>query len=343
VKVAFSPDGRNLLTSDARIGRLWAAPAPLAGDLPRLAAWVETATGLELDELGSIRVLDGNAWFERRQRLERLGGPPRDPAPRMDPILFGAQPEARGEALAARGLWNQAEEAYFAAAETRPLNSLWYRNSTWGSLTRLCVSRGCPERAASALDAAVSRWPDSLELRYWQCDAFLAAGDRIGWERAIASLLDRFQGPLNLVDSEVVAWLCAIGPYTVADRQTPVRLAETAVQGATQTVKADRLNTLGVALYRAGRFVDAIRRVEESIQVRGGGQGDPADWPVLAMAHQRLGHRAEARRCLERLRDFQPSGNPDQFARELENRLMRSEAEALILYDPIFPDDPFAR
>jgi len=28
---------------------------------------------------------------------------------------------------------------------------------------------------------------------------------------------------------------------------------------------------------------------------------------------------------------------------ELELRLLRSEAEALILYDPVFPADPFAR
>ena len=28
--------------------------------------------------------------------------------------------------------------------------------------------------------------------------------------------------------------------------------------------------------------------------------------------------------------------------RELDIRLLRSEAEALILYDPVFPTDPFA-
>ena len=50
-----------------------------------------------------------------------------------------------------------------------------------------------------------------------------------------------------------------------------VRLAEVAVNGesAAQS-KADYLNTLGAALYRAGQFDDAIRRLEEGIRLRSG-------------------------------------------------------------------------
>jgi hypothetical protein len=61
------------------------------------------------------------------------------------------------------------------------------------------------------------------------------------------------------------------------------------------------------------------------------------------MAHHRLGHRDEARRWLERLRNRQPNAGPNQFWDELEIRMLRSEAEALVLYDPVFPADPFAR
>jgi tetratricopeptide (TPR) repeat protein len=343
LSVAFSPDGRSLLTSAFSIARLWDAPTPLPADLPRLAAWVEAATGLEMDEQGSVRVLDGDAWLERRRRLEQLGGPPPpDPAPRLDPILFGAHPEARAKALAARGLWDQAEAAYAEAARARPRDAAWRSNSVWGSLTRFYLSRGCPGRAVSALDAAVSQWPDCLDLRYWQCVAHLTAGDRVGWEQAIASLLDRFQGPMTSDDNNLVAVLCAMGPYTVADPKSPVRLAESAVQQLDQKHPdyPNVLNTLGAALYRAGRFDEAIRRLEEAIQARGGEH--PTDWPFLAMAHHRLGHRDEARRWLERLRDDQAIADPARSWDELELRLLRSEAEAVVLYDPAFPDDPFA-
>ena len=46
---------------------------------------------------------------------------------------------------------------------------------------------------------------------------------------------------------------------------------------------------------------------------------------------------------LDRLREHRPSEDPARFWDELEIRLLRSEAEALILYDPVFPNDPFAR
>jgi WD40 repeat protein len=347
MRIRFSPDGRYLLMSDGHTARLWDAPAPLPGDPPRLAAWIESATGLELDDRDAIRVLDGDAWRDRRRRLKQLGGPPPDPSPRGDPILFGGRPEARGEALAARGLWDQAEAAYAEAAQARPLNAtvayVGYRNSVWASLTRLHLSRGHPERAVSALSAAVSRWPDSLELRDWQCHALLAAGDRIGWERAIAILLDRFPGPMAPTDSNTVAWLCSLGPYTIADRKSPIRLAEAAVRDATESEKPNCLNTLGAALYRAGRYDEAIRRLEQAMQARPGGQGNAGDWVLLAMAHHRLGHRDLARRWLERLADYRTGEDPRGFSHDLDIRLLRSEAEAVVLFDPAFPDDPFAR
>jgi hypothetical protein len=101
------------------------------------------------------------------------------------------------------------------------------------------------------------------------------------------------------------------------------------------------VTTLGAALYRAGRPAHAIGRLEEAIRARGG-EGSPRDWAFLALAHHRLGHRSEARRWLDRLREHRPSEDPAQFWDELEIRLLRSEAEALILHDPAFPADPFA-
>jgi tetratricopeptide (TPR) repeat protein len=121
-----------------------------------------------------------------------------------------------------------------------------------------------------------------------------------------------------------------------------VRLAEIGVRGIYAREKPNCLNTLGAALYRAGRYAEAIRRLEEGIRLRGG-KSLPADWAFLAMSHHRLGHPDQARRWLDRLREHQPSMAPDQFWDELEVRLLRGEAESVILYDPVFPDDPFAR
>jgi WD40 repeat protein/tetratricopeptide (TPR) repeat protein len=336
--VAFSPDGRFLLATDSRTTRLWETPAPLPEDLPRLAAWVEAATGLKLDERGTVRVLDRDAWLERRRRLEQLGGPPsHDPAVRLDPILFGPNPAARGNTWKERGEWDRAEAAYAEAIHARPLN-----RSVRDALVRLHIERGEWDRAAAMLAEAVRLIPDDAPLRGDLGLVLLTSSDRSGWRRANAALLDRFAGTINPRTANEVAWACVLGPMGNFDAQAPVRLAEAAFKGADESLKADASRTLGAALYRAGRYNEAIRQLEEGIRLRAG-VSVPSDWTFLAMAHHCLGHRDEARRWLNRLREYQPSADADQFWNELQTRLLRSEAEALILYDPIFPADPFAR
>jgi WD40 repeat protein/tetratricopeptide (TPR) repeat protein len=337
--VAFSPDGRFLLTQGWQLyARFWDAPAPLPNDPSRLANWVEAATGLELDERGAVRALDRDTWQERRVRLAQLGGPPPpDLAPRLDPTLQADEPARRGDALAERGLWDEAEAAYLEAVRARPLDASWRANSVWAALTRFCIARGRPERAVAELGAAVSRWPDIVEIRCWHCLALAAAGDRLGWERAIKGLLDRFPepipGPMNAFfsDHDIIAFTAALGPYPLADPELSARLAEAAIRNADRNSPS-----LAWALYRAGLYDEAIRRLQQ-------GRGGTADLAFLAMAHHQLGHREEALRSLDGLRQDQLLTDPQVFWYVLAVRLLRSEAEAVILYDPVFPEDPFSR
>jgi hypothetical protein len=77
IAVAFSPDGRSLLTGSAQENaiRSWPVPVPIDGDAESLSLWLQTATGMEMDDAGGIRVLDARVWQEYRQRLENRGGP----------------------------------------------------------------------------------------------------------------------------------------------------------------------------------------------------------------------------------------------------------------------------
>jgi tetratricopeptide (TPR) repeat protein len=338
-QVAFSSDGRSLLTTGGGTVRQWAAPVPLPDDLPRLVPWVEAIVGLEMNEQGSFRPLDRAGWLERQSRLEQLGGPPSlDPAPRLDPILFGADPTARGDAWKKRGLFDQAEAAFVEAIDARPHN-----RSVWYALACLHLERDHREWAATTLTEAVRLIPEDLFLRRVLSHALLWSGDGSAWRSSNAALVSHFGGTSNAWLADQIVGACVLGPEGTVDLGVPVRLAEAAVKGYDGVVnRANAMNRLGAALYRAGRFADAIRQLDEGIRLKGG-VSPPHHHAFLALAHHRLGHRDEARRWLDRLREQQPSTDSTQFWNELEIRLLRSEAEAVILYDPVFPADPFAR
>jgi WD40 repeat protein len=75
--VAFSPDGKTVLTgSQDKTARLWHVPRPIEGDPERIILWAQVITGSELDESGGTRGLDAATWEQRRQCLQKLGGPP---------------------------------------------------------------------------------------------------------------------------------------------------------------------------------------------------------------------------------------------------------------------------
>ena len=135
--------------------------------------------------------------------------------------------------------------------------------------------------------------------------SLLASSDRNGLILGSRILADRFDQVTGTGDANDVAWSCSLVPNVHDRLDVVVRLAERAVEN-TSVGQRNTLNSLGAALYRAGRFRDAIGRLEEGVKVRSGVEG-PLDWPFLAMAHHRLGHRDEARRWLDRLRNHQPS------------------------------------
>jgi hypothetical protein len=100
------------------------------------------------------------------------------------------------------------------------------------------------------------------------------------------------------------------------------------------------LNTLGIAEYRVGLLPQAMATLERSNELNQGKL--PEDLAFLAMTHQRLGHPTEAKEMLGRLRDLSRQTSLP-VSRVDGVRACQAEAEAVVLYDPIFPADPFFR
>ena len=93
-----------------------------------------------------------------------------------------------------------------------------------------------------------------------------------------------------------MAYACIYGPDPVTDLPGLIEVAERSVP----TVAGGE-RVVGAALYRAGRYEQALERFEQSHKVF---QPRAWDWLFLAMIHSRLGHADEAARTLEEAADW---------------------------------------
>jgi uncharacterized protein HemY len=125
------------------------------------------------------------------------------------------------------------------------------------------------------------------------------------------------------------AWELLTGPLVDRDPKRALEMAR-----KTALVFGDNpvyLNTLGVALYRNGRFTEAVPALEKG---RGRGKGrenfDVHDLFFLAMCHARLGDMAKAQDCYDRavkLADRE-TGRSDTYKANV--KAFRAEAEEVL-------------
>jgi tetratricopeptide (TPR) repeat protein len=164
----------------------------------------------------------------------------------------------------------------------------------------------------------------------------LYKGDIEGYRKRCAQMLDHFSQTKNAVTAHWVAWTCVLAPNAVEDLGQAVKLAEQALESDPENEQ--HLRTLGVILYRAGRFDEALEKLSQ-VAVRWEETGQlptrtsPAyTWYFLAMAHHRLGHAEEARTWLGKAveRAEKEIAGDASWNRKLTLRLLRAEAESMI-------------
>jgi WD40 repeat protein/tetratricopeptide (TPR) repeat protein len=329
----FAPDGRRLLAAPFHMADLtvWdlSPDGRPAEDLVRLARVV---AGQKLDAQGNMVAIDAE---ELRREWRAL----REKYP-TDFTLAPADVAA----------WHHREAAECIVADERPaavfhLDRLILAAPKMPLLynvrAEVLAEMGDWDRAAAGLATAVTL-PDA-PAETWErlARVRLAAGDVGEYRRVCAAMLRRF-GKADQGDvANSVAWTCVLAPGALPDLEPAVALAEMA--RALNRREANLLNTLGCILYRAGKYEEAVHRLEESIRLHGGG-GVPADWLFLAMAHHRLGHGDQAKQCLARGTALIKAAQEEKprfaahlyrlsWAQRQEMLLFRREAEA-VLADP---------
>jgi WD40 repeat protein/tetratricopeptide (TPR) repeat protein len=204
--------------------------------------------------------------------------------------------------------------------------------------------RRFPE-AIDDLTRAIERWPSDAHLRSTR--AWLA--EYLGrYEPAIADLesalaarpeADELRERLAMCCNNL-AWQLAAAPGRRGDLGRALDLAGRARDLAPG--QGESLNTMGVLLYRAGRYAEAVAMLERS-RTAHRGRYDGFDLFFLAMVRHRLGRRDEARADFDRAARWvgEQKGLDEPHARELA--AFRAEAES-VLAGPAgeLPEEVFA-
>jgi hypothetical protein len=214
-------------------------------------------------------------------------------------------------------------------------------------LIRLAEERSRAGRwgpAVALYDRAIARGMVPYEVWGQAAIAHLAIDDEAGYRHVCEAMRSRY--PTTVSERWVAAELaavCTLGPAGIGDDGKARSWAEHCLAG----LPADReglrhslLRLFGGVLYRSGHGRAAIDRINEGIAAEHS-EINAEEMTLLAMAYQETGDPVRARAWLAGLRADEPATHPSEFWDAQARRLLRREAQRLIL-DRTFPADPFA-
>jgi tetratricopeptide (TPR) repeat protein len=232
--------------------------------------------------------------------------------------------------------FRRALDAYTRRVELQPeFWALWAQRASASAELGEWEYAGRDFEKAVELNAAPAVW-------YQLAIARLGANDRAGYRQICARIVERFVKAENVADADLLVWGCALAPESVVDYTELLGWAERLV--AAHPKNFTRLNAHGAILYRAGRFQEALDRLNEARAAYGADDEQRTTMAYndhfLAKTHHRLGHAGQARDLLKQAIGRTDQDRPDKsdarrraiapWNRRLTLELLRSEAQSLI-------------
>jgi serine/threonine protein kinase/Flp pilus assembly protein TadD len=224
--------------------------------------------------------LEGRYYYREAKLLIDGSPPPDDPRIHM----------LRGRAFAGLRQHAQAEAEYAVALRQLPhdpqVRLEVHRNRGYGG-----IDQGQWKLAAAEFDQASELQPDDEHLGLFRAVAHLKAGEADAYRRACADLMQRFEKTEDLGVADDVLRACVLRSDALGDMARLLPLARLLT-----TPDHAGPASAGAALYRAGKYAEAVRCLEMAAKVYRLGAGA---WCVLAMARHRLGDTVAARQALD--------------------------------------------
>jgi serine/threonine protein kinase/WD40 repeat protein/tetratricopeptide (TPR) repeat protein len=228
------------------------------------------------------------------------------------------------------GQWEKALTDYSKAAQLRPAE-MEYRCSMGFAHAQL----GQWEKAIVPIKEATRSAGTYLPAWYYLALLELRRGHVDVYSEMCSQLIARFEKRFNNEEANWIAKTCALAPIAADDWTRSLKFAENAY--AAEPKSGDRINHLGAALFRVGRFKEAAERFAEAHKALKENPGSHVsiiyNLLFLAMSHQRLDNSAEAAKWLEKAayEMSQPAAaTANDWSQSLLLQLLRSEAETLL-------------
>jgi WD40 repeat protein/tetratricopeptide (TPR) repeat protein/tRNA A-37 threonylcarbamoyl transferase component Bud32 len=359
-RLVFHPGGELLLSQYGGSMALWNVPAPVTGTPDQLIRWAQYLTTMELDASDAAGMLNPYDWEQRRNESETYGlsvGLMREEnesaaawhekqavaaerqarwfAARfhLDRLIADRPEDAslrtrRARALSALGLWVEAESDFskaiaLGAGEAEP--SLFTQRGDLRARLGRWAEADADFATACARGGDVNAFYDHALLT-------LDQGDVDGFRATCAAMLERFARPETASVARWIALACATAPEAIGDPDRAVRVAYRGL--ALLPEDPWSLELLAAVLYRAGRYEEALTRLDQAVERNPKRPNPPVADLIRALAHHRLGQREEARKRLgSALLSLDPiltQGSATSsltWAWRMTYRLLRREAE----------------
>jgi serine/threonine protein kinase/tetratricopeptide (TPR) repeat protein len=239
----------------------------------------------------------------------------------------------------------QWEQVFSRVVELRPSD-----HETWLAHGNARARQAQWKPAAADLARAISLKPEKHTLWYQLTTLLIQAGDEAGHRLHCQRMIEQFGATQDPIIAERTAKACLLLPCSPDLLLRAASLADAALaRGADHEYRPYFELVKGFVEYREGNHAAAAQRLGKLLA-----DGNP-DWDlappaylILAMTQQHQGDSGKARESLSRAIQIMDQQVPsladagDSWNGWLMNQVLRAEAEALVLYDPIFPANPLA-